>query len=198
MKAGMGMFLAGAVAVYFLDPASGRNRRTWLTSRLQPITQLVRRARKRAADSDTLAQVQQSTRPMVEQALHSSVAAVQNGTARASSTVADTVAQARSNLSHGTSGSDAQPSIAPSDLAPTRVPDPIPESDPNDPTLVARVESELFRDSDVPKGSLSIDAANGVVTLRGTVKDQSLATDIAERTQAIDGVTQVVNLLHTR
>ncbi len=80
------------------------------------------------------------------------------------------------------------------DLAPRPVPDPIPEHDPNDPTLVARVESELFRDPALPKGALAIDAANGVVTLRGTVS-AATATDLLERTGAIEGVARVVDLL---
>ena len=81
------------------------------------------------------------------------------------------------------------------DLAPRQVEDPIPEGPINDPTLVARIESELFRDTTLPKGQINIDAANGVVTVRGTLEDQALATDIVERIGAVEGVVEVVNLL---
>jgi BON domain len=72
--------------------------------------------------------------------------------------------------------------------------DPIPEGKTNDPTLVSRVESELFEDGTLPKGTFNIDAVNGVVTLRGTVND-AVASNIVLRTRAIDGVTEVVDLL---
>ena len=65
---------------------------------------------------------------------------------------------------------------------------------PDDATLRDRVESELFRDPEVPKGRMNIDAAAGVVTLRGTV-DPALVEDLAERVGAVEGVVRVENLL---
>lgn len=67
---------------------------------------------------------------------------------------------------------------------------------PEDGTLVDRVESHLFRDADVPKGHINIDAANGVVTLRGEV-DAAMIDEIAARVAAVEGVTRVENLLHS-
>lgn len=81
------------------------------------------------------------------------------------------------------------------DLAPAPGIDPIPEGETNDPTLVSRVESELFRDPNLPKGEITIDAANGVVTLRGTLGDAALADDVVERVRAVDGVERVDDLL---
>src|SRR5215207_5707669 len=43
-------------------------------------------------------------------------------------------------------------------------------STPDDVTLVRRVESELFRDADTPKGSINLNAEEGVVVLRGQVE----------------------------
>lgn len=65
---------------------------------------------------------------------------------------------------------------------------------PDDATLRDRVESELFRDPGVPKGQMNIDAAAGVVTLRGTV-DAALVEDLTERVGAVEGVVRVENLL---
>lgn len=66
---------------------------------------------------------------------------------------------------------------------------------PDDGTLVDRVESQLFRDSDVPKGDININAADGVVTLRGEV-DEPMIEEIAVRVAAVEGVARVDNLLH--
>src|SRR5919109_4133345 len=40
----------------------------------------------------------------------------------------------------------------------------------NDADLKAKVESQVFRPAEVPKGSIDISAAHGVVELRGQVK----------------------------
>ena len=65
---------------------------------------------------------------------------------------------------------------------------------PDDATLRDRVESELFRDPEVPKGLMNVDAAAGVVTLRGTV-DAGLVDDLETRVAAVEGVVRVENLL---
>jgi hypothetical protein len=68
---------------------------------------------------------------------------------------------------------------------------------PTDPTLKDRVESELFRDPSLPKGDVLVDAAYGVVTLRGRVPGDRV-DEIAARVAAIEGVTRVENLLRPR
>ena len=65
---------------------------------------------------------------------------------------------------------------------------------PDDATLRDRVESELFRDPEVPKGQMNVDAAAGVVTLRGTV-DAAWVEDLPIRAGAVEGVVRVENLL---
>jgi len=68
--------------------------------------------------------------------------------------------------------------------------------DPDDLTLVDRVESELFADPAVPKGKLNINAIDGRVILRGEVpSDQVSSLEAAVR--KIVGVRDVENLLHT-
>ncbi len=68
---------------------------------------------------------------------------------------------------------------------------------PDDVTLAHKVETELFRDADVPKGQININAENGKVFLRGEVEQPELIDDLEKRTRSIHGVQDVENLLHT-
>lgn len=72
-----------------------------------------------------------------------------------------------------------------------------PKSQPDDVTLARQVESELFRDADVPKGQININAENGKVYLRGEVDQPELIEDLEKRTRSVHGVQDVENLLHT-
>jgi BON domain len=72
-----------------------------------------------------------------------------------------------------------------------------PKEQPNDETLAAKVETELFRDADVPKGQININAQDGVIQLRGEVPDESMIEDLVEKARSIQGVHDVENLLHT-
>ena len=67
---------------------------------------------------------------------------------------------------------------------------------PNDASLAMKVESQLFRDPDVPKGSININVEQGVVVLRGEVADPALAERLEHEARAIPGVWEVENLLH--
>lgn len=65
----------------------------------------------------------------------------------------------------------------------------------SDVALARKVESEIFRAADAPKGAVSVNAENGVVFLRGEVAQpwiERLGAD-AER---VEGVVAVRNLLH--
>jgi hypothetical protein len=66
----------------------------------------------------------------------------------------------------------------------------------NDATLKERVESQLLGDASVPKGSININAEQGIIVLRGEVPDESMRGRLAERAAAINGVWHVENLLH--
>ena len=59
------------------------------------------------------------------------------------------------------------------------------------------METELFRDADVPKGDINVNAENGVVYLRGQVADEGLAETLGKSALKIQGVREVENLLHT-
>jgi len=68
---------------------------------------------------------------------------------------------------------------------------------PNDATLKAKVESEVFRDVRVPKGQVDVNAEDGVVFLRGEVESPDLVAELEKATRKVHGVREVENLLHT-
>src|SRR5215210_7475343 len=71
-----------------------------------------------------------------------------------------------------------------------------PKVQPDDVTLARKVESELFRDAEVPKGQINVNAENGKVYLRGEVEEPELIRDLEEKTRKVQGVQEVENLLH--
>jgi osmotically-inducible protein OsmY len=66
----------------------------------------------------------------------------------------------------------------------------------NDPALAAKVESEVFRDQQIPKDKLSLNAEDGVVYLRGEVPDQDTMDELVARARRVDGIKGVENLTH--
>jgi len=68
---------------------------------------------------------------------------------------------------------------------------------PDDATLAHKVETEIFRDADIPKGQINVNAENGKVVLRGEVEQPELIKDLEKRTKKVQGVREVENLLHT-
>jgi osmotically-inducible protein OsmY len=67
----------------------------------------------------------------------------------------------------------------------------------DDVTLARKVESELFRPADVPKGAISVNVNDGVVELRGELADQEQIDELGDTARKIDGVKDVRNLLST-
>lgn len=66
----------------------------------------------------------------------------------------------------------------------------------DDNTLKARIESEIFRGADSPKGAVSVNVQMGVVQLRGEVKTHDEIKQLVAQVEAIPGVASVENLLH--
>jgi osmotically-inducible protein OsmY len=66
---------------------------------------------------------------------------------------------------------------------------------PDDVTLARKVETEIFRDADVPKGRINVNAEDGVVYLRGEV-EPDLIEELASKARSVQGVVGVENLLH--
>ncbi len=71
-----------------------------------------------------------------------------------------------------------------------------PAHDYDDQTLKAKVETELFRAADAPKGQVAVNAQHGVVQLRGEVGSPELIDELVARARAVQGVREVENLLH--
>jgi osmotically-inducible protein OsmY len=67
--------------------------------------------------------------------------------------------------------------------------------EPDDVTLARKVETEIFRDADVPKGRINVNAEDGVVYLRGEV-EPDMIEELAAKAHGVQGVLGVENLLH--
>lgn len=67
---------------------------------------------------------------------------------------------------------------------------------PNDQTLKHKVESEVFGSGRFPKGSILVDAHEGVVALRGETENPEQRESLVEAVRAVEGVREVEDLLH--
>ena len=68
--------------------------------------------------------------------------------------------------------------------------------DADDTTLARKVETEIFRDADAPKGGVSVDVQAGVAYLRGEVPEEGWIARLGEAAEKVDGIDRVENLLH--
>jgi hypothetical protein len=66
----------------------------------------------------------------------------------------------------------------------------------DDATLAQKVETEIFRPPDVPKGQINVNVQKGLVQLRGEVPSPEMSRDLEEQVRKIKGVREVENLLH--
>lgn len=66
----------------------------------------------------------------------------------------------------------------------------------DDQTLKAKIESEVFRPADAPKGDVNVNVERGVVYLRGQVERPDVIEDLERRVRSVQGVDEVENLLH--
>jgi len=72
-----------------------------------------------------------------------------------------------------------------------------PKPQPDDITLARKVESEIFRDPDVPKGKIDVNAENGKVVLRGEADSAQMIEQLVGSARKVQGVQDVESLLHT-
>jgi hypothetical protein len=73
---------------------------------------------------------------------------------------------------------------------------PAPKAGMDDVTLARKVETEIFRPKGAPKGKVDVNAVDGVVWLRGEVKNESQRESLEATVRAIPEVDDVQNLLH--
>lgn len=67
---------------------------------------------------------------------------------------------------------------------------------PDDLTLRDRVESEVFRDPNIPKGDINIDVVEGIVELRGELKQPEDINNLVKTVQKVRDVKSVHSYLH--
>jgi osmotically-inducible protein OsmY len=72
-----------------------------------------------------------------------------------------------------------------------------PKPQPDDVTLKNKVESEIFRNADVPKGQVNVNAEEGKVVLRGEVESAEMIEELVSKARKVQGVQEVESLLHT-
>lgn len=66
----------------------------------------------------------------------------------------------------------------------------------DDLTLRDRVESEVFRNPDLPKDRINLDVQAGIVTIRGQVDNAYQIANVEKAVLKVPGVAGVENLLH--
>jgi osmotically-inducible protein OsmY len=66
----------------------------------------------------------------------------------------------------------------------------------DDVTLARKVETVIFRDRNVPKGDINVDAEHGIVHLRGQLDSPEQIRDLVKATRKVKGVRDVESLLH--
>jgi osmotically-inducible protein OsmY len=71
-----------------------------------------------------------------------------------------------------------------------------PKPQPNDVTLAHKVETEIFRGAEVPKGKINVNAENGKVVLRGEAESAEMIDELVAKAREVQGVQDVENLLH--
>jgi hypothetical protein len=67
----------------------------------------------------------------------------------------------------------------------------------HDQYIKERVQSELGHVPGLPLSALNFDAADGIVRVRGVVRDAAVAQRILDAAAEVDGVREVISLLHT-
>ena len=72
-----------------------------------------------------------------------------------------------------------------------------PKPQPDDVTLARKVETEIFRGAEVPKGKINVNAENGKVVLRGEAESAEMIDELVAKARNVQGVQDVESLLHT-
>jgi osmotically-inducible protein OsmY len=120
----------------------------------------------------------------------------QGGARRRKETREKTLSTVKSNVSSAASQATAQASkVAGKAGGAVRSAAPG-SSEYDDVTLARKVETEIFRAEDAPKGLVSVNAENGVVFLRGELDEPAWIERLGTEAEKVSGVKAVRNLLH--
>lgn len=68
--------------------------------------------------------------------------------------------------------------------------------DHDDVTLAQKVQSEIFRSADAPKATVNVNVVDGVVQLRGEIREPAMIDELIEKTRRVQGVRDVESFLH--
>jgi osmotically-inducible protein OsmY len=121
----------------------------------------------------------------------------QGGAQRRRETRQKTVSTVKTNVSSAASQATAKAGeVAGRAQAAARAHVPGHHEELDDVTLARKVETEIFRPADAPKGQVSVNAENGVVFLRGAVDDPTWIERLGSEAEKVGGVKAVRNLLH--
>ena len=122
----------------------------------------------------------------------------QGGARRRAETRDKTVSSVKTNVSSAATQATAKATaVAGKAQSAARSHMPGTDGDIDDVTLARKVETEIFRAADAPKGQVDVNAENGVVFLRGQVDRPELVETLEARVGKVQGVKGVENLLHT-
>ena len=122
----------------------------------------------------------------------------QGGARRRAETRDKTVSSVKTNVSTAATQATAKATaVAGKAQSAARSHMPGTDGDIDDVTLARKVETEIFRAADAPKGQVDVNAENGVVFLRGQVDRPELVEALEARVRKVQGVKGVENLLHT-
>ena len=189
---------AGAAGAYLLDPERGAVRRAKTMEKFQSVKgQAGSQASKVAQQSQTAAQQAQVVTAQAASQAHDLKAKVTGDTSADASSSADDAAGGSSDGA-GESDDDG-PSTrtgagvrAESSRSVGHDPDPF---DSTDRSLADAVRQYLTA-AGISTSDIAVDAADGVVALRGRVETSELESRIVEETGTVDGVKEVRSFLH--
>jgi osmotically-inducible protein OsmY len=68
----------------------------------------------------------------------------------------------------------------------------------DDATLAQKVQSEVFRPADAPKGDVDVNVADGVVELRGQLDDPEMIDELVSKVRKVQGVRDVQSYLESK
>lgn len=194
---------AGAAGAYLLDPERGAARRAKTKEKFQSVKGQA------GSQASKMAQQAQTAVPQAQTTTAQAASQAQELTSQAkdlkTKVTGDTSAGAAGAADDGGGGSSDGESDGdgPSDLAGSGVPlkrsgDAVQEPEPSEASdqRLADAVREHLETSGISTSDIAVDAADGVVALRGSVETAQLGSRISREAGTVDGVKEVKSFLH--